>query len=294
MDAPESFAKWRIYLIIIMFLWATFFPVSKYLTGSLSPLTLSFLRYFFAILVLVPLSLKGRVEKSDIFKLFLLGAVGIAGFSILLYEGIARSTASSSSIIVNSQAVFVTFLSPFLIGERFTQKRIFGAIVGVVGLVLVVTNGVGLTEIVKKEYFFGSILLICASVSMGIYSIYMKRLVEKYGSNTPTFYTMAFGTILLTLVLGISGAYSELAMMSTQQWAIAAYIGIIPTALVYVAFNRSLRHVGVVNATSFKLLMPIFAVGLSMTFLNESITRYIAVGFILVLSGILTIQSSSH
>lgn len=294
MDAPGSFTKWRIYLIIIMFLWATFFPVSKYLTGSLSPITLSFLRYFFAILVLVPLSLKERVEKNDIFKLFLLGAVGIAGFSVLLYEGIARSTASSSSIIVNSQAIFVTFLSPFLIGERFTQKRIFGAIVGVVGLVLVITNGVGLTEIVKKEYFFGNILLICASVSMGIYSIYMKGLVEKYGSNTPTFYTMAFGTILLTFVLGISGTYSELAMMGAQQWVVAAYIGIIPTALVYVAFNRSLRHVGVVNATSFKLLMPIFAIGLSMAFLNESITRYIAVGFILVLSGILTIQSSSH
>jgi len=96
------------------------------------------------------------------------------------------------------------------------------------------------------------------------------------------------------LGLLLSGAYNELAMMSTQQWAIAAYIGIIPTALVYVAFNCSLHHVGVVNATSFKLLMPIFAVGLSMTFLNESITRYIAVGFILVLSGILTIQSSSH
>jgi drug/metabolite transporter (DMT)-like permease len=290
----SGYGKWYVVLVVTMFLWATFFPGSKHLSETISPLTLSFLRYFFAVIALVPFSLARRVERADVSRLVGLGALGIAGFTFLLYSGLARSTASSSSIIVNSQAIFVAFLSPWLIKEHFTKRRIAGALVGVAGLVLVITNGESLGSIVSEEYFIGDMLLICAALAMGIYSIYMKGYVSKYGSTTATFYTMVFGLAILTLALVGYGAAPELGDLTAPQWAIAAYIGVVPTALVYIVFNYSLRIVGVVNATAFKLLMPIFAVMLSIALLSEEATVAMLVGLALVIGGIFTIQSTRH
>lgn len=288
------YGKWYAVLVVTMFLWATFFPGSKVLTETVSPLTLSFLRYLFAVIALVPFSLTRRVDRGDVPRLVGLGALGIAGFTFLLYSGLARSSASSSSIIVNSQSIFVGFLSPWLIKEHFTKRRLLGALVGTIGLVLVITNGQAVGSIVREDYFFGDMLLLCAALSMGIYSIYMKGYVERYGSTTATFYTMVFGLVILTLALVGTGGASELAELDGRQWAIAAYVGVVPTALVYIAFNYTLRIVGVVNATAFKLLMPIFAVALSIALLSEEATVAMLMGLALVIGGIFTIQSTRH
>ncbi|MHC1604694.1 MAG: DMT family transporter [Candidatus Methanofastidiosia archaeon] len=290
---------WYIYLTIIMFLWATSFPASKFMTSTIPPIVLSFLRYFFAVLVTIPFVLgkklkKKQLQREDVFLYFVLGLIGIAGFTFLLFTGIKLSTATSSSIIVNSQVIFIAFLSPLLIGEKFSQKRVIGALIGICGLTLVIANGEDISSLIKRDYFVGDILLILASIFMCIYSIYMKGLIKKYGSLVSTFYTMIFGLLVLLACVIVTGKIDCLLRLDAKEWIIAAYIGAVPTAFVYIAFNKSLKIVGVTNATSFKLLMPVFAIMLSVLLIGEKITSFITLGLILIILGILSIQSTQH
>ncbi|MBN1838184.1 MAG: DMT family transporter, partial [Spirochaetales bacterium] len=117
----------------VMFVLATVFPATKSVTGELSPLSISFFRYFFGVLPLVPLYVverrrvmtgRGhpgpptrarRAEGRDRWMMGLLGIPGIALFSICLTFGIKLSTAYNGSLLANSQPIFTTLLAPLII-----------------------------------------------------------------------------------------------------------------------------------------------------------------------------------
>ncbi len=277
--------------------WGSFHPISKHLMSrGLSPLIMSFLRFFFAVLPMIPLfvaELKKNVKPGwkDVAVLCCFGSFGVSGFSLLIYYGLEMSNATSSSILVNSQPLFASVLSALILKEKFTLKHLFGVIIGLFGITLVVTRGNFSALSLSNTYVLGNLLCVLGAISISVFYIGLKKYVKRFGSTIPTFITIAAGTVILFAVALAGGAeFGVLYSVSWKDWLWIVYIGVLATAITYIIFNRALHAIGVIRSTGFKFLVPVFGAILSILFLGERANAAVYVGIGIVLVAILFIQ----
>ncbi|MFP4267601.1 MAG: DMT family transporter [Spirochaetaceae bacterium] len=299
----ERSGVWYLILLLVMLGWGTVYPLSKYIVDTTGPLLLSFLRYFLATIPLIPFVVmeirrasgreKGRlsINPRDLLGIALIGVFGIAGFSTLMYFGVELSTATNSSLLVNTQPIIATLAAPLIVGEHFTLGRLSGAIIGVTGMFFVVTGGDFSAAILKQDYLLGNLLLIGASAAMAFYGILIKRYVHKYGSLRPTFITMLVGCVFLLiplLVRGIPAGFLE----SITGWEVVLllYLGAGGTAFTFLMFNRAVSHTGVVTAMGFKLFIPVFGTVLSIILLGERPGGWVYLGMIIIILSVFLIR----
>jgi drug/metabolite transporter (DMT)-like permease len=298
---------WTLLLLAVMFLLATVYPATKTLTGELSPLTVSFLRYLFGVVPLVPLYLAERRRlvstdraaerlaalRRDRWLMALLGLPGIAVFSIALTFGVKLSTSYNGSLLVNSQPIFTTLLAPLIIREDFSALRLAGSLTGVVGVGFVVAGGGSLSSlgsILTESYFLGNVILVGGALSISIYTILLKKYVIRYGGLVPTFLSMLAGAVVLGVVAAAALGGNPLQGIRGLQWLILLYTGVVCTALVYPLFNLALKSAGVVRAVGFKLLIPVFGIALSYLLLGERPRLLTLVGAAVVIGSVYMIQ----
>ena len=71
--------------------------------------------------------------------LVFLGIANAAGY-LLQYVGMPYTTAAKAALFINLSAIWVALLSPKLLGESFSRKKIGGVMFGLIGIVFVSTN----------------------------------------------------------------------------------------------------------------------------------------------------------
>jgi drug/metabolite transporter (DMT)-like permease len=79
------------------------------------------------------------------------------------------------------------------------------------------------------------------------------------------------------------GAHTEL---NAASLGAIAYMGVFPSVIAYLFWNRAVAQVGANRAGLFTHLMPVFGSLLAFLFLGESLRAYHFAGFGLILSGI--------
>jgi len=287
---------WPVLLIFVMFILATVFPATKHLSKDISPATIAFFRYFWGTIPLIPFFIvenrrnRRALNYRDVLVMFGLGVLGIALFSICYNFGLKLSTAYNGSLLINSQPIFTTLLAPLIIKEDFSGVRIVGALAGVAGVYLIVAGGLRLGDILTHEYFWGNLILLGGALSISIYSILLKRYVIRYGGFIPTFLSMLSGAVVLLVAAIIIDGNRFFQGITPRSWSLLIYIGVIGTALVYPLFNLALKATGVVRAVGFKLLIPVFAVALSVFLLGERPGLFTYVGAAVVIASVYLIQ----
>lgn len=300
---PESTLKqemhsvlWPVLLIFVMFILATVFPATKHLSNEISPATIAFFRYFWGTIPLIPLFIienrKNRrsLNYRDALAMVGLGVMGIALFSICLNFGLKLSTAYNGSLLINSQPIFTTLLAPLIIKEDFSAVRTLGALAGVAGVYFIVAGGMRLGDILTHEYFWGNLILLGGALSISIYSILLKRYLIEYGGFIPTFLSMLSGTVVLLVAAVLITGNRIFQGITQSSWPLLIYIGVVGTALAYPLFNLALKATGVIRAVGFKLLIPVFAVALSVILLGERPGLFTYVGAAIVIASVYLIQ----
>lgn len=288
--------KWTVLIFLTLFIWGTLYPVSRYVVTDLHPLVLSFLRYFFALVAMTPIFLINRRKKQriigrDLIRLLLLGCFGVAFFSVLLFYGIKFTNSTTSSILANTQPVFVMLLAPFFTKERYTPLQLIGTFLGLAGMSLVVTGG-KLGGFMIDSYFIpGCLFCIAAAAVIGLFYILLKQYADKYGSITVTYITFSMGmTILLVLALTAGDGFRQVRAIPGLEWLLIAYMGTIATAVVYLLHNRIMITIGVIRTVRMKFLIPVFGVLLSILFLDEHMELLSWIGLTVVVAAIILIQ----
>ena len=71
--------------------------------------------------------------------LVFLGIANGVGY-LLQYVGMNYATAAQAALFINLSAIWVAVLSPKLLEERFSRKKIAGVLFGLAGIVFVSTN----------------------------------------------------------------------------------------------------------------------------------------------------------
>ena len=161
-------------------LWGTSFPIIKIGLETIDPFTFLFWRFLVSSVTLVVVMLLLRkldFKITDKKLLIFLGIANAAGY-LLQYVGMPYTTAAKAALFINLSAMWVALLSPKLLGESFSRKKIAGVLFGLVGIVFVSTNLDFST--LGQGQLVGDLLLIISGVAWALFMVYNKKVSDEF------------------------------------------------------------------------------------------------------------------
>ena len=287
--AKRSDANAYLLLVLTTLFWAGNFTIGRWAAGHVPPVTLAFLRWTGAALLVLPLAWSALrrdwvVIRANLPVLLLLGVSGSGLFNTLQYIALTGTTATSAGIINSSSPVMIALLSLALNGERLGLLQGAGIALSLAGVLTVVSRG---DASLASELAFntGDLVMLAA---MAIWALYTALLHRR-----PPLSGFSFAAVTYVIASGLNAALSaaEIAAGARVDWSAAsaaaiAYTAVFPSFLAYLFYNRGVEIIGPARAGAFLHLVPLFTVLLAVLFLGEEPALYHAVGLSLIASGV--------
>lgn len=276
--------------VLAGFLWGTSFPAIKIGLQFVDPYTFVFLRFLiatFALLLMLLLTRKKlKYESFGKRSILFLGIINGVAY-LLQYLGIAGTTASESSLLVNLSVVWVAILSAGIMRERLGIRKIAGIILSLFGVILLTTD----TEIISlgKSSVLANLLVVSAGFLWAVFIVYNKPLVSE-GNNVLRSMTwlMLFTMIPLLPILPFSAA--KFVTLPLNNWLAIFYTALICWVIPYYLWLEGLKHISAVTSSIVLLTEILVAMSISSIFLGEILPVPSALGGILVVLAIIIVS----
>jgi acyl-CoA synthetase (AMP-forming)/AMP-acid ligase II/drug/metabolite transporter (DMT)-like permease len=269
-----GFAKLKALLLgiaLLMFTtmsWGGMFPVAKAALVHMDGYYLTLFRYGFAsvILCLILGFMEGkkafRLEGQAI-RLFLYGSIGFAGFSILVFVGLAHTKAEHGAIIMALMPLITVLLTWMLKGVRPRPITFACIVAALLGVTLVVTKG-SLAGLMGGN--IGADLLILIGAACWVVYTLGAATMPDWSALRYTALSAAFGTVTIALVTMAATSMAIITMPSiADTWAIRyeiAYLVIVAAVLAVFSWNIGIKLLGPLNGVLFINLVPVTAFGI--------------------------------
>ena len=281
-------------LTIPALLWAGNAVVGRLVAPLVPPITLNFLRWALAFLLLLPLAgwvlRPGSGMWSHWRRFLLLGLLGVGCYNALQYLALTTSTPLNVTLVASSTPVWMLLIGALGFGQRVTLRQVAGAVLSIAGVLVVLARG-DWAELLKVRLVPGDLYVLLATLGWAIYS----WLLVKPGD--PPRIRADWAAFLMAQVvfgLGWSGLFAagEWALTDAKiewGWPLAAallFVAVGPAILAYRCWGLGVQRAGPNVAGFFGNLTPLFAALLSAAFLHELPHPYHAVAFILIVGGI--------
>ena len=281
--------------------WGSTFVFTKMLLAAgLSPAQIFTLRFLIAYVLLLGYEL---VMKHRTFRLFclrasdemLMVALGLTGGSLyFLTENAAMlyTTATNTSLIVCSCPLFAMLLvaAVYRKSEHITRRQAIGSLTACLGMAVVVLNG----RFVLHLSPVGDALAFAACLCWAVYSLLMKRALERYPALLITRKLFFYG--LLTIVPYYIAFPSEAAIFcqGSNETSVLfdasvilnlLFLGVVASMVCFLVWNWVIRQLGAVTATNWVYCNPLTTILFASTMLGEQITPWFLLGTALIIGG---------
>ena len=287
-----TIADWGLLAVASLFLGSTFLFLNIAIT-EISPFTAAALRtliavpFCWALMRAFGASLP-RTGKGWI-SLFWLGLLTAAIPFGTISWGQQHIESGLAGIFYGTIPIMTVVLAPlFLAEEVFTRRRLAGALVGLAGVVLVISPSV-LSHV--GDELLAVFISFLAPVSHTLGAIYARRLTK---ISPPTMATgqMIFGAVILTPLAFI---VEEPLGLTPGTQAITAMLitGIACTAVAMSLYFLVVRRVGATRGSLMALFMPLVAVLLGIVVLHERLSVSVFIGLVLILAGALAVGGNT-
>ncbi len=169
--------------LLATLLWGSNFLVGKNILHHVPPFTLGFLRWSFALIVLLPFTWKSLCENWEFYlkfwrEILIMGFLGIALFTGLVYWGMEHTNTVNASLLSSLSPIFITIVAYFMLHERINSNQIIGILLSLLGVLWIVSKGhIGTFADIRLNN--GDIVLILSNVLMAIYSVMLRKTADR-------------------------------------------------------------------------------------------------------------------
>jgi drug/metabolite transporter (DMT)-like permease len=279
-------------------LWAGNAVVGRLTVGSVPPLTLNFLRWALAGLILLPFGWRVLRDPRAIAvrwrHLLLIGLLGVGSYNSLQYLALVTTTPINVTLIAASSPVWMLVVGALLHDEHPTRRQIAGAVLSLAGVLVVIARG-DLAALARVHFVVGDLYVLIAVVAWAFYSWQLARPPESMRApQRPDWGWAEF--LLVQTIFGLLGAGvasgAELAIthahVQWNGWVLAAllYVAIGPSVIAYRCWGLGVVQAGPALAAFFGNLTPVFAALMSAAALGEAPHWFHALAFALIVGGI--------
>ncbi len=281
-------------LTLTALFWSGNIVVGRGLRADVPPVALAFWRWVIALACTLPLAWpywrsQWPALRRGWLAVLLLGLLGIGGYNTFAYVGLQYTTATNA-LLLNSFIPIVTIaISWAFLGKHLNRVEGLGVLVSLAGVATVVSQG-NMAVLAGLHLNRGDLWLLLAVVTWALYTV---GLHKRPAGVHPALLMAALTVVgILSLApayaweLGWLGGPGRHMSLHTGSLAGVLYVGIIPSFIGFIFYNRGVAEVGANKASLFIHLMPVFGTLLSALFLGEVPHLYHGVGIALIFAGI--------
>lgn len=277
--------------ILAVFFWSFNVIVAKYYANTFSPWQISFYRWFFASVILLPFTYKTIWRMKDelvrYWKLILsLSMSGIVLMNTFAYFAGRTIGAMKMSLISVMGPVFIVLLSRLFLHTKLSKGQVLGILISFFGVFSVIING-DFANLRNITFETGDIWMSMLALFFAIYSVLMSFKPKSISHLVLLSINIFLGTIIIFPVF----AYDVVVNPVCDKWNLISYsvllgLGIFNSVLAYLFWNMALEKIGNVRASVIYYLTPVFSFIEAYFILGEKIKIPQIVGGMVVIFGI--------
>ncbi len=282
------------YLVTATLLWAGNAIAGRLLVGSVSPITLSAVRWALAALILLPFGWRIFRPSNPLWenktRFLLLGLLGVGSYNVLLYLALQTSTPINVTLIGASMPIWMLLIGALIYRVKPTLLQMVGAVISLLGVMVVLTRG-ELMTLLSMELVVGDLLIMLATILWAFYSWMLSR----PGSSTERQWPWAdflMAQVLVGLLwtlffdgfeIALGSAYLELNLFTAS---LILFVALGPSLIAYRCWGLGVNGAGPTVAAFFANLIPLFTAILSAAMLREPPRLYHGLAFAFIVLGI--------
>jgi drug/metabolite transporter (DMT)-like permease len=276
-------------LSITALCWAGNAIVGRLAAGHIPPLTLAFLRWSLAFLIILPIAWKHLARdwptiRATMGTMILLSITGVSAFTSLQYWSLEHTTALNTLLLQSAGPLFVAVWSLILLGVRLTLAQAIGVALSLTGVLVILLHG-DLTALAAIAFNKGDIIFTVALAIFGVYSVMSLKRPNIHGLSFVAF-TFGCGAACLIPPLIFELLMRPAMQLDTANLLSLFYVAVFPSTVAYLCFNRGVQLIGANRAAPFFHVVPVFGSVMAIVFLGEHPQLFHVIGFALVLIGV--------
>src|SRR5258708_14526025 len=231
-------------LSITALCWAGNAIVGRLAVGHIAPVPLSFLRWSFAFLIILPFAWKHLVRdwaaiRSRLGIMIRLSITGIGAFYTLQLWALATTTALNMLPLQSAGPLVVAVWSLLVLGVRLTLAQAAGVLLSMAGVLVILLHG-DLTTLSKIDFNIGDLIFIVALAIFGIYSVLSLKRPDIHGLSFVAFTFGAGAACLIPLFIWELFARPPMQIDAANLLTLF-YVAVFPSTIAYLCYNRALH-----------------------------------------------------
>jgi len=275
-------------MLLTILVWAFNFSVIKIAFKQFTPGSFNGPRLTIAsLLLLLFLWLKeGTIAppRGDLLRLIVLGVIGNTFYQFLFINGIHRTSASTTSLILTMTPILIALLSAIFIRERIHWIGWLGILTSFFGLYFVVFgNSAGVSP--GQNVLKGNLMILFGNLFWAIYTVFSKPLLDRMSPLRLTTLTLSFGTLFYLPLTVREIVALDWGSVSSRSWAALLFSAVFAIAISYVIWYSSVKRVGNTKTGIYSNITPILTAFFAQLFLGERIGVTKVIGAIVIILG---------
>ncbi|WP_175712558.1 DMT family transporter [Burkholderia ambifaria] len=285
--------RYALFLILSMLFVGSNVGIGKSIVVFVPVAILATLRFVIAIAVLWPLfsPVKMRaVRRAEWLNLFLQAFFGTFMFTLLMLNGVQRTSAVAAGVITSTIPAIVALFAWLILREKPNGRALVSIALAIAGVVTINLANGGTSAhdagAASSGSLTGNLLILGAVCCESIYVILSRRLTQTLAPIDICAYTHLFGLCLM-LPLGASALWQfDYASVPAATWALVVWYGLSASIFSFWLWMKGIRHVPGSLAGVFSAVLPVAAAAYGIAFLGERPTLAHGIALACVVTGI--------
>jgi drug/metabolite transporter (DMT)-like permease len=270
--------------------WAGNFVIGRAMHAEIPPAAFTFWRWLVAFSALAPfvgvaLWRRRRAAWQHLGWVALLALTGMVTFQYAVYRGLHTTTAINGALIIATIPVFIPAIAYVIDGSRLALGQALGVAVSLAGVIVIILRG-EIAALAQLTLQPGDLWMLLAAFAWSVYSVVVRKRPAALPPLPALLAQISVGLVMLAPLYAAEIAGGAGFALTPATAATLLYVGVFASVIAFICWNAGVARLGATRAGQFIHLMPLFAAGLAVGFLGETLERYHAAGLALIAFGL--------
>lgn len=233
-----------------------------------------------------------KMTKMDFIAFFLIALFGGALGTLSIVKALLLMHFKHLTIVAliqKLQPIFAIIIARILLKEKFTKKYFLLAILAILGSYLL-TFGFHAPDMASDGNLIkASLYALVAAFSFGSSTVFGKLVVNKFHFVTSTFYRYGLTTVIMAIIIIISGKEFTFNQITDTNWIFFGIIGLTSGTGAIMLYYYGLKHVKAMTSAICELFFPVSAILFDYLVNGSMLTIEQWIGAIILIAAITTL-----
>ena len=260
--------------------------VTRFVVGTIDPVTLAAFRFGigFLLLLLLALLLRSPLPRGrDWIGAALLGVMFFAVFFVFYNIALAYTTAARGALALSTLPLWTMVVAALLGAEALTARKTLGVLIAVGGVAVALLAGLASAP---PGAWRGDLIMLGATLCMAFYNVWSRPFIARSSPLGFVTASMGAGALCLIVVAVASGGFAVTRTFAAAQWIAVVYLGAFGGAAAFFLWVLALQKTTPTRVANTMTVNPIAASLLAALLVSEPIGWNLVIGLAAVAGGI--------